>query len=394
MSLLTILMVLAVIWLAYANGANDNFKGVATLFGSATTSYKTAIWWACATTFAGSMCALIMGTALIKAFSGKGLVETAVLSDPAFLFSVATGAAATVFLATRLGFPISTTHAIVGGLVGAGVAAPGGVEFLLLSSRFLLPLISAPLLAAVLTGLLYLVFRYLRRKAGITRQTCVCVGSKEHVIASESQNVALSAMPDGALAFTDNSGNTRLVPDLNVTVGETPSCRQRYTGSAYGVTAETVVNTLHFMTAGTVGFARGMQDTAKIVGLLVGASIVGLADEGTALMAIALVGSFMALGGLISARRVAQTLSQKITDMNHGQGFTANLVTSFLVIGSSIFGWGVSTTHCSVGALFGIGLANGTARWQMVRQIILAWLITLPCAAAFALLFFNVASAL
>ena len=98
----------------------------------------------------------------------------------------------------------------------------------------------------------------------------------------------------------------------------------------------------------------------------------------------------MALGGYLAAGRIADTLAHKIADMNAGQGFTANLVTSLLVTGSAIFGWGVSTTHCSVGGLFGIGIANRSAHWQMIRQIILAWLITLPVAATLAFAIFYV----
>ena len=67
------------IFLAYANGANDNFKGVATLFGSGTTSYKKALWWATFTTLLGSLAALFISTKLVTAFSGKGLVPDSVV---------------------------------------------------------------------------------------------------------------------------------------------------------------------------------------------------------------------------------------------------------------------------------------------------------------------------
>ena len=88
----------------------------------------------------------------------------------------------------------------------------------------------------------------------------------------------------------------------------------------------------------------------------------------------------MAVGGLLNARKVAITMSQRITPMNHGQGFTANLVTSFLVTAASRFGVPVSTTHVSCGSLFGIGAVGGSARWPVIRNIILSWLITLPLA--------------
>src|SRR5205823_3252588 len=89
----------------------------------------------------------------------------------------------------------------------------------------------------------------------------------------------------------------------------------------------------------------------------------------------------MAAGGLLGARRVADTMSRKITRMSPGQGFTANLITAFLVTVASRFGLPVSTTHVSVGSLFGIGLVNGTAQRKTILAILLAWVTTLPLAA-------------
>ena len=94
------------------------------------------------------------------------------------------------------------------------------------------------------------------------------------------------------------------------------------------------------------------------------------------------MGLAIAAGGLISARRVAETMSYRITEMNHGQGFTANLVTSLIVLGASRIGMPVSTTHVSCGALFGLGGVTKQAHWQTVGQVALSWVITLPVAAA------------
>ncbi len=116
-------LLLATCFLAYSNGSNDNFKGVATLFGSGVTDYRKALWWATITTFAGSVCSVFLADALIANFSGKGLVPDFVAGTPDFLTAVALGAGCTVMLASRLGFPISTTHALIGALVGAGVMA-------------------------------------------------------------------------------------------------------------------------------------------------------------------------------------------------------------------------------------------------------------------------------
>jgi phosphate/sulfate permease len=109
---------------------------------------------------------------------------------------------------------------------------------------------------------------------------------------------------------------------------------------------------------------------------------------------IGLVAPVMALGGLVSAKKVAHTVSKRITGMEPDEGFLANLVTSFLVILASRWGFPVSTTHISCGALFGIGIANGQARWGVIRTILLAWLLTLPLAAISAALIYAVLSRL
>ena len=97
-----------------------------------------------------------------------------------------------------------------------------------------------------------------------------------------------------------------------------------------------------------------------------------------------LVGLVIAVGGLISAKRVALTMSKRITTLNHGQGFTANLVTGLIVIGASRLGLPVSTTHVSCRSLFGIGAVTGGARKKMIATILLAWAVTLPTAAMLA----------
>ena len=79
-------------------------------------------------------------------------------------------------------------------------------------------------------------------------------------------------------------------------------------------------------------------------------------------------------------------MSTGITRMNHGQGFTANLVTAFLVVVASRWGIPVSTTHVSCGSLFGLGLATRQGKSRTIQAILISWLITLPLAAIFAAL--------
>lgn len=206
------LLIAAALAVAYANGANANFKGVASLFGSGTAGYWTSVRWAALTTGAGCLTGLLLPGVMLQAFSGKGLVPDSLVAQPAFLLSVGAGAAVANLLATRLGFPVSTTH--------------------------------------------------------------------------------------------------------------------------------------------------------------------------------------MLMGGLLSARQVADTLAHKITGMNPGQGFAANLATALLTTTASLHGLPVSTTHVSVGALLGIGVTTHQARWKTAVPVLLAWGITLPCSALLAAFFWSLSTAL
>ncbi|MGH9613836.1 MAG: inorganic phosphate transporter, partial [Bryobacteraceae bacterium] len=152
-------------------------------------------------------------------------------------------------------------------------------------------------------------------------------------------------------------------------------CSERYAGQFLGLESQSVMDGLHFLSAGVVSFARGLNDTPKIAAMLLVIKALDI-RLGMALIAIAI-----ALGGLLSAARVAETMSDRITVMNHGQGFSANLATGILVILASLYGLPVSTTHVSVGALVGIGLTGRQANFQIVGRILLSWLLTLPCAA-------------
>jgi len=360
------LLLLTTLFVAYANGANDNFKGVATLYGSNTTSFRTALWIGTAATLAGCVSSVFLAEALVKAFSGKGLVPDAVAASPDFLLAVAAGAAATVMLATVLGIPISTTHALIGALVGAGVVASGpALDLEVLGAAFFLPLLLSPMIAVLLTMPFYKLAHEMTVRLGIGKETCLCVGPSSFV------PVSRLAFDAGTASYMQPAAAT----GVSVTVGTTRECVQKYNGRVLGLTAQGLVDGVHYLSAAAVSFARGLNDTPKIVGLLL---VVQALDIKVSMLAIALA---MALGGLLNARKVAETMSRKIARMNDGQALTANLVTAALLIGASRYGLPVSTTHVSVGSISGIGIINASADRTVIGGILLSWLLTLPVAA-------------
>ena len=323
MPLILALTLVAGVGLAYANGANDNMKGAATLVGCGVADHRKALIWATASTVAGSLLALLLGAALVQTFSGKGLVPDAVLDDPVFVLAVAWGAAGTVFAATVAGLPVSTTHALVGGLCGAGLAVPGGAVHLdQLGKTFVTPLLVGPVVAGLLVAGAHLVLRRLRAGPGLPRPA---------------------------------TGSPR---------GQAPG--------------EAVATRIHYLSAGAVCLSRGVNDTPKIVALLLGTKLLPSAAG------IVLVGGCMAVGGILQARRVTRTMSRRITEMNQGQALSANLVTAVLVLAASRQGMPVSTTHVSCGSIMGLGAVTGRARWNTVATIVLAWAVTLPLACALA----------
>ena len=306
----TAFLILTVCFVAFTNGANANFKGVASLYGSGTTSLRWALYWGTATTFAGSIAAAFLGQGLLKTFSGRGIVPETLVQSPSFVSAVALGAALTSFLATRFGFPVSTTHALTGALVGAGFAGSGNeVHLGALGKLFLYPLFFSPAIAVVLGGLIYVVLRAVR-----------------------------------------------LAPDHRTRT----------------------LDTLHFLSAGAASFARGLNDTPKMVALLLVAPGI---DIRWGFVAVAVM---IALGGLLDADKVAETLGKKVTEMNPGQGFAASLSTACLVTTASFHSLPVSTTHVSVGSLLGIGITTRQAHWRKVGEILLAWITTVPCGAVLA----------
>jgi Phosphate/sulphate permeases len=354
---MTLALFITVLLLAATNGANDNFKGVATLYGSRTVGYWTSLGWASITTLAGSLGSVYLAQALLKAFTGARLVSADIAAQTGFAMAVAGGAAITVALASWRGLPISTTHALVGAMSGAGLVAAGmGVHFESLGKIFLLPLLASPLIAMIPALVIAPLLRRLAARAERKQIDCLCVEQ------------ATIVTPEGVM----------MCDTAMLLTGSVAECNDRGARPLARFSNLRVADTLHFLFAGAVGFARGLNDTPKIAALLLPIAIL---DSHTAVLAVAIA---MLLGGLLGARRVARTMSDKITNLDLGAGLAASLTTALLVSTASFNGLPVSTTHVSVGALAGAGASgqSGVDR-KVIGTIALSWVVTLPIGALF-----------
>lgn len=331
--------------LAFANGANDNFKGVSTIYGSRVASYRAALFWATLTTLVGSIVSVLAMKGLVVTFSGQGLVGSEVAARGRFPAVTALSAGLTVLIASRIGMPISTTHALVGAL--AGVAFAGSVGwgwFLPLAYIFFLPLVTSPLVSLALSWMA-------NRVAVASAPRCICVASAE----------------------TASCGGTVLVP----VVGTESECAAH--GAKPLLKASWFLNGLHFLSAGAVGFMRGMNDTPKLLGVLAAGGLF-VADLSLAIM----VGLAMSLGGLVGSRRIARTMGEQLTPMSPAQGTISNALTSAIVGAASAWSLPVSTTHVSCGAIFGLGAARKELSKKWAGAVVGSWLFTLPVACVLA----------
>ncbi|MEO8747100.1 MAG: inorganic phosphate transporter [Rhodanobacter sp.] len=359
---MTIVLLITVLLLAASNGANDNFKGVAALYGSRTVTYRMGLGWASVTTLAGSLCSVWLAQALLATFTGAGLVTADIAAQTAFALTVALGAAITIAMAAWCGLPVSTTHALLGAMVGAGWVAVGtNLHFASLGQVFLLPLLVSPIIAIVPA---FLIAPLLRRwvvghQQG--RTECLCI-----------EHDAL-VTPEGLMSRES----------LVLHSGTLAECVERDEQTLARIRGFGMVDTLHFLLAGAVGFARGLNDTPKIAALLLPISTL---DGHTAVAAIA---AAILMGGLVGARRVARTMSDKITQLDLCAGLAASLTTALLVGTASFNGLPVSTTHVSVGALAGAGASGqGRVDRQVMKGILLSWVVTLPIGAVFGALLY------
>jgi len=342
-----IILSVSTLALAWANGANDVSKGVAALAGSGVATPRAAWILGIVATLAGGLAAILWGGALGALFGGGFLNGAAGLPVGAALAALI-GASGFVLLATWRKWPVSTTHALIGGIIGAAIVHFGvhDIAYRTVGAKFLVPLLASPLLAIGLCWVLLLVNRTL--EARMPQWTPGCCDPADY-----DQDPFVCAPPE--------QQPSRLV-------------RRIWLGA-------------HWASGGAVSFARGLNDVPKMAALMIPAlaalPAVTHTPEGGAI-AIALTALAMTGGSIMAGRRLLPVLATEVSTMTPSTGLFANLGTAFLVLGATPLGLPVSTTHVAAGSLIGVRVADDAPprAHDALRTILMAWLVTLPCAAA------------
>ncbi len=356
--LLTIAVVAAV---AFANGANDVSKGVAPLVGSGVAGYRTAIAWGSGWTAVGAALGTVFAGAMLATF-GTGLLAPGVTPSFGAATAALAGTAAWVAIATTTGLPVSTTHALVGAVIGATTAShgPGAIRWGALGGKVVLPLLLSPLAAYLVAGALARALR-VGRARGQAASDCLC--------ADLSPAVALAARPRQATVLARHRG-------IEITVGPAEAC------PAAGV--RLTLGRLQWASSAATSLARGMNDAPKMVALGLAAAALASSPGARAPTLYLAVTAGMVAGGLVAGRRVTHLLAERVTELDASSGLAASGVTAVLVAAGAFYGLPMSTTHVASGGLAGVGAVRESVNWATLRQMGLAWIVTLPASAAIA----------
>ncbi len=404
----TIYIVLAALFglfMAWGIGANDVANAMATSVGSRALTIKQAIFVAAIFEFLGAVLAGGEVTSTIR----KGIVDADLLAaTPELLvygmLAALLAAGTWLLIASHKGWPVSTTHSIVGAIVG--FAAVGiGVDAVHWEKvgTIVMSWVVSPLTAGFIAFLIYLSVQRL-----ILRREDPLAHAKRYVpvyiflaaftitlvtILKGLKHVGLSlTLGDAYLAAT-------AIAVVIATIGAVAIRRiepdPKVEKKEHFYTVERVFGVLMVVTACSMAFAHGSNDVANAIGPL--AAVVAVASTGAVaakaslpLWVLMLGGAGIVAGLATFGIRVISTVGKKITQLTPSRGFAAELAAATTIVIASGTGMPISTTHTLVGAVLGVGLARGIEAidLRVVARIFVSWVITIPAGALLAIVFF------
>jgi len=395
------------LFMAWGIGANDVANAMATSVGSKALTIKQAILVAAIFEFTGAVLAGGEVTSTIR----KGIVDAELLSDsPEMLIygmlAALLAAGTWLLIASRNGWPVSTTHSIVGAIVG--FAAVGiGVEAVQWGKvgTIVMSWVISPVTAGFIAYLIYMSVQRLilhqedplaKAKryvpiyiffAAFTITLVTIMKGLKHVglDLSIQQSYMLATAIALAIALIGAVFISRIQPD--------PKAEK----SQHFYTVERVFAVLMVITACGMAFAHGSNDVANAIGPL--AAVISIATTGRIgaesslpLWVLVIGGGGIVIGLATFGRHVIATVGKKITQLTPSRGFAAELAAATTIVIASGTGMPVSTTHTLVGAVLGVGLARGidAIDLRVVARILVSWVVTIPAGAFLAIVFFFI----
>ncbi|MFT6986324.1 MAG: PiT family inorganic phosphate transporter [Psychromonas sp.] len=397
--------------MAWGIGANDVANAMGTSVGSKALTIKQAIIIAMIFEFAGAYLAGGEVTSTIR----KGIIDVSFyIHQPELLvfgMTAALLAAGTwLIIASYFGWPVSTTHSIVGAIVGFSAVGVGmdsvvwsGV-IAIIGSWIITPLISGIIAYFIFMSSQKLIFDTDNPIRNAKRYVPVYMFLAGFILSLVTIKKGLKHI---GLHFTSNEALLLAIAVgvVIAIVGKIYINRIKIDPRAdkdmHFANVEKIFAVLMIVTACAMAFAHGSNDVANAIGPLAAVvSIVGhdgeIAKEATlAWWILPLGGVGIVLGLAIFGKRVMATIGQGITHLTPSRGFAAELAAASTVVIASGTGLPISTTQTLVGAVLGVGMARGIAALNLgvVRNIVISWIVTLPIGASLSIIFFYMLKA-
>lgn len=395
-------------FMAWGVGANDVANAMGTSVGSKAITIRQAILIAVVFEFLGAWLAGGQVTNTIR----KGIIDPALLSDdPQLLIygmlASLLAAGVWLFIASMRGWPVSTTHSIVGAIVGFAVAGLG-VDSVgwpkvgqIAASWVVSPLLAGSIAFVLFKSVQFLIFENRDPFAAAKRYVPGYIFLVGFVVAMVTlvkglSHVGLEMSFGDSLLIAIGIGLVVMVIGILMENRVDRAKRQRSSSSFDFNSVERVFGVLMMFTACAMAFAHGSNDVANAVGPL--AAVISVVDsQGDVGGAAALPWWVLILGGggivvglVTYGHKVIATVGTGITELTPSRGFAATLAAATTVVLASGTGLPVSTTQTLVGAVLGVGLARGMAalNLRVLGSIALSWVITLPAGALLSIMFF------